>query len=153
MKRTPGILVAGFIVLCFFIFPQGSNATSWAYMFVVWDGYVYVVSEEIAEEVGNEIGEVTAFSDMEQLSGNFSNAYREGTKYYSIEGTDTSEAIAVEVGNRYIKAYREQQYQTSDTAPGSEPDYVAGGLIFAGFTAVGGLGVYLFRRRVSAKAG
>ncbi|MFT9598303.1 hypothetical protein [Mesobacillus sp.] len=49
---------------------------------------------------------------MEQYSGNFSNAYKKGTKYYSIEGLSTDEAIAIEESDgQYIKAYREGEYE------------------------------------------
>ncbi|GGF26857.1 hypothetical protein GCM10010954_27380 [Halobacillus andaensis] len=54
---------------------------------------------------------MTSYSDMEQYRGNFSNAYREGTKYFSIEGISTEEAIAVqEEDGRFIKAHREGEY-------------------------------------------
>ncbi|MBT2682695.1 hypothetical protein [Bacillus sp. ISL-37] len=87
-------------------------ATSWAYSFVVWDGYIYVISDEYVTEVDSEIGQVTKYSDMEQYSGNFSNAYKKGTKYYSIEGISTDEAIAIkESEGQYIKAYREGEYE------------------------------------------
>ncbi|MFG6150097.1 hypothetical protein [Halobacillus sp. B23F22_1] len=99
------VLISGILL------PQPSFATSWAYSFVVWDGYIYVVSEEYVDEVDREIGHVTAYSDMEQYHGNFSNAYREGTKYFSIEGVRKEEAIAVqEEDGRFIKADRESEY-------------------------------------------
>jgi hypothetical protein len=59
----------------------------------VWDGYRYEVLDEYVEEIDSEIGEVTSYSDMETLSGNFSNEYIEGTKYFSIKGVSTDEAI------------------------------------------------------------
>ncbi|MBP2005675.1 hypothetical protein J2Z58_002923 [Halobacillus andaensis] len=34
------VLISGIVL------PQASFATSWAYSFVVWDGYTYVISEE-----------------------------------------------------------------------------------------------------------
>lgn len=93
------------------LFPVKSLA-SWAYTFVVWDGYVYVITNEEVNEVEKEIGHVTKYSDMEgTYSGNFSNAYPKGTKYYSIKGTSTDEALAVEEENgQYIKAKRDGEY-------------------------------------------
>jgi hypothetical protein len=78
------------LVVLFLLFtilvPSKTSASSWAYPFVVWDGYIYVISEEYVTEIESEIGQVTKCSDMEQYPGNFSNTYEEGTKYYSIEG-------------------------------------------------------------------
>ncbi|MBM7579406.1 hypothetical protein [Jeotgalibacillus terrae] len=114
MKKSLVITIIGLFIFFFNLFPQSILATSWAYPFVVWDGFVYQVTDEPVEEVGEKIGEVTAYSDMESLSGNFSNAYQEGTHYYSIAGTDSADVIAVEVtGDQYVKAYREHEYQTS----------------------------------------
>ena len=43
-------------------------------------------------------------------SGNFSNTYPKGTKYYSIVGESTDEAIAVKNNGNYIKATRDGEY-------------------------------------------
>ncbi|WP_206207760.1 hypothetical protein [Virgibacillus profundi] len=99
-----------FIIFASF-FPGKLFATSWAYSFVVWDDYIYVVGNEYVQEVGSEIGEVKKYSDMEQYAGNFSNTYRGGTKYYSIKGISTDEAIAVQENDgKYKKAVREAEY-------------------------------------------
>lgn len=104
-------LVILFILLTSFLLPSKSLATSWAYPFVVWDGYIYVVSDAYVTEINSEIGQVTKYSDMEQYSGNFSNTYKKGTKYYSIEGISTDEAIAIQdKGGKYKKAVREAKY-------------------------------------------
>lgn len=44
--------------------PNKTIATSWAYPFVVWDGYSYVVTDEYVTDVGEEISHVTKYSDM-----------------------------------------------------------------------------------------
>jgi hypothetical protein len=104
--------IAVLFVLFFSFYPGKTLATSWAYSFVVWDGYIYVISDEYVTEIGNEIGHVTRHSDMEQYSGNFSNAYKRGTKYYSIKGISTDHAIAVEESDgQYKKANREAEYE------------------------------------------
>jgi hypothetical protein len=109
-----------FIVLTSFS-PGKTTATSWAYSFVVWDGYIYVISDEYVTEVDSEIGHVTKYSDMEQYSGNFSNAYKKGTRYYSIEGISTDEAIAIEESDgQYIKAYREGEYELGSIFDGKQ---------------------------------
>jgi hypothetical protein len=51
---------------------------------------------------------------METLSGNFSNEYIEGTKYFSIKGVSTDEAIAVKTGTQYKKAVRIGEYKTGN---------------------------------------
>lgn len=66
------------------------------------------------QEVDEEIGEVTLFSDMEgdSYAGNFSNEYEEGTKYFSIPGISTEEAIAIEEEDgKYRKAIRGEKYE------------------------------------------
>jgi hypothetical protein len=80
--------------------------------FVVWDGYIYKISDEYVENVSEEIGEVTKYSDIEgTYSGNFSNTYEKGTKYYSIKGIGTEKAIAIEEkGGKYRKAIRDGKY-------------------------------------------
>ncbi|MCM3409838.1 hypothetical protein [Metabacillus litoralis] len=108
-------------VLFMFFFPDKILATSWAYPFVVWDEYIYVISDEYVTEIDNEIGHVTRYSDMEQYSGNFSNAYKQGTKYYSIKGISTDQAIAVEGQNgQYIKANREAEYKMKSPFDGQQ---------------------------------
>ena len=100
-----------FILSISILFPNKSLA-SWAYAFVVWDDYVYVITDEQVDGVDKEIGHVTKYSDREgTYSGNFSNAYPKGTKYYSIRGVSTDEAIAIQEGDgTYIKATRDGEY-------------------------------------------
>ncbi|MEH6995218.1 hypothetical protein V7075_21335 [Neobacillus drentensis] len=108
-----------FILLMSFLFPSKPLATSWAYPFVVWEGYIYVVSDEYITDIDKVIGEVTKYSDMESLSGNFSNIFEKGTKYYSIKGISTDEAIAIEESDgRYVKANREGKYEVRSAFDG-----------------------------------
>jgi hypothetical protein len=110
-------------LFCTLIVPSKSFATSWAYPFVVWDGYIYIVNDEYVTEIDQEIGKVTRYSDMYQQSGNFSNVYEKGTKYYSIKDVSTDEAIAVEDGSgKYKKAVREREYTFGKTAEDSPED-------------------------------
>ncbi|MBS4193581.1 hypothetical protein [Lederbergia citri] len=99
-------------ILSFLIAPN--SKASWAYSFVVWDGYVYVVSDESVENIDKEIGHVTKYSDKEGTYwGNFSNTFKKGTKYYSITDISTNEAIAVQTSDgTYIKAIREGEFKS-----------------------------------------
>jgi len=109
LRYTKLILFAAIVAFSFF--PCKTMATSWAYPFVVWDDYTYVISDEYVEKINKEIGEVTTYSDMEQYEGNFSNVYPKGTKYYAIDGIDTNTAIAIHIGDgHFIKAIREGEY-------------------------------------------
>lgn len=107
------------VVLVFFAgCSRGNDNTSsagWAFSFVVWDDYIYQIDSEYVQEVDEEIGEVTLFSDMEgdSYAGNFSNEYEEGTKYFSIPGISTEEAIAIEEEEegKYRKAIRGENYE------------------------------------------
>jgi hypothetical protein len=100
------------LLVCTSFLPNKSLA-KWAYPFVVWDGYIYVISDEYVEEVDKKIGRVTKYNDMEgTYSGNFSNEYKKGTAYYSITGVSTDEAIAIEDGGgKYKKAIRDGEYE------------------------------------------
>jgi hypothetical protein len=98
--------------------PHKPVATSWVYSFVVWDGYIYVISDEYVTEIDKKIGHVTKYSDMAQYSGNFSNTYERGTKYYSIKNMSTDEAIAIQEGDgKYRKAVREGEYTFKEEFP------------------------------------
>jgi hypothetical protein len=110
-------------LFCALIVPSKSLATNWAYSFVVWEGYIYIVNDEYVTEIEKEIGKVTRYSDMYQQSGNFSNVYEKGTKYYSIKDVSTDEAIAVEDGSgKYKKAVREKEYTFGKTAEDASED-------------------------------
>ncbi|MEG0473333.1 MAG: hypothetical protein RR588_13450 [Solibacillus sp.] len=102
------------VVLCIIVgsfFPLKTMATSWVYLFVVWDDSIYVISEETVTHVDKVIGKVTKYSDMDQYGGNFSNVYPKGTKYYSIKDVDPKIAIAVQDENgQFVKAIREGEY-------------------------------------------
>ncbi|TWT08061.1 hypothetical protein FQV26_09695 [Planococcus sp. CPCC 101016] len=109
MKLNHLLLIALLFLMTLF---AGCSSKSWVSSFVVWDGYIYQISDEYLDKVGEEIGEVTKYSDKEgTYSGNFSNEYKKGTKYFSIEGINTEEAIAIEEGDsKYRKATRDGKY-------------------------------------------
>ncbi|QSF47812.1 hypothetical protein JRJ22_15970 [Paenibacillus tianjinensis] len=64
------------------------------------------------EQVDSIIGKVTKYSDHEgTYSGNFSNHFPKGTKYYNIKGVNISEAIAIKLSDgSYIKAVYQGEY-------------------------------------------
>lgn len=104
--------VIGIVLLsgCSNSIPFNNSSADWAFQFVVWDGYIYQLSDEYVENV-DEKCEVTKYSDMEgTYSRNFSNTYEKGTKYYAIRGISTEEAIAIEEDGRYKKAIRDGKY-------------------------------------------
>jgi hypothetical protein len=83
-----------------------SSAASWAFEFVVYNGYIYKISSDKVTNVGKEIGEVTNYSDKEgTYSGNFSNKYPVGTKYYAIQSVDSNKSIAIQLSDgSYVRA-------------------------------------------------
>ncbi|KKI90522.1 hypothetical protein WQ54_21505 [Bacillus sp. SA1-12] len=103
MKKT-ALLFIFFI----FIFSSSVLALSWAYPFVVWNGKVYEVKQEVIEdsEIGKMIGEVrtTPHEITGNYYGNASNYYPKGTNYYEIKGTSTSSAIAIKNDHKWVKA-------------------------------------------------
>lgn len=154
------------IALCCLLFPffylsTTVSATSWAYPFVVYDGFIYVVEEERQElQVEEKIGEVTAYSDMHQYEGNFSNVFEKGTAYYKIVGHPATQVIAVEEREGvFRRAEREAPYTyvsegeaAADSflekgKPVERNDLVIGTLLFVCFITFIGGAVYLFQRR------
>ncbi|WP_407268577.1 hypothetical protein [Radiobacillus sp. PE A8.2] len=137
MKKISIFLLLALLIA--FLFPSKSLATSWAYIFVVWDGYIYEVTDEYVTDIDKKIGQVTVYSDMESYTGNFSNAYERGTEYYSIKGINTNEAIAVEVSDgEYRKAIRRGEHVGEKTNPTQIIKILlaAGAIILVGLTVV-----------------
>ena len=89
-----------------------NSSADWAFSYVVWNGYIYQLSDEYVDDLGDEISEVTKHSDTEgTYSGNFSNLYEKGTKYFAMQGISTEEAIAIEEEDgKYRKAIRDGKY-------------------------------------------
>ncbi|MGE7922540.1 hypothetical protein ACQKND_05090 [Viridibacillus arvi] len=51
---------------------------------------------------------------MEPLGGNFSNTYKKGTKYFSIKGISTEQAIAIQVkDDQFLKAVMRHEQQST----------------------------------------
>ena len=118
-QKCSAVLAAITIAIMFLTGCSTSNSNNasadWAFSFVVWNDYLYQIDDEYVMEVEEEIGEVTVYSDMEgTYAGNFSNEYVEGTKYYSIQGISTEEAIAVQEDGKYRKAVRNGKYEWND---------------------------------------
>lgn len=107
MRFKKGIYLFSIVYIASTLF-VGSVYASWAYMFVVNDGNIYVITEEQVKPslIGSSIGKVTKYSDSEgTYSGNFSNRYPKGTKYYEIIGVEIKDAIAVKENEEvYVKA-------------------------------------------------
>lgn len=91
---------------------KSQSSDDWVYGFVVWNGNIYEITDGYVEKITEEIGEVTKQLDMEgKSSGNVSNMYEKGTKYFSIEGVNTNDAIAVqEKDGIYRKAINQGKY-------------------------------------------
>ncbi|RDY72036.1 hypothetical protein DXT76_04110 [Halobacillus trueperi] len=143
------------ITLCCLLFPffylsTTVTATSWAYPFVVYDGFIYVVEEETVEvQVEEKIGEVTAYSDMHQYEGNFSNVFEKGTAYYKIVDHPATQVIAVEEREGVFR--RAEREAGADSflekgKPVERNDLVIGTLLFVCFIIFIGGAVYLFQR-------
>lgn len=119
------ISVFSALLIAFTLF-VGIVSASWAYLFVVNDGKIYVITDERVEpnQIGPSIGKVTKYSDSEgTYSGNFSNRYPKGTKYYEIIGVEINDAIAIKENEMlYVKAtyggeYAGARYKWSDYLP------------------------------------
>ena len=62
MKLKP--LFTLFLISTFFILSSIQSLADWAYSFVVWDGYIYFVSDDVVKQIDQEIGQVTSYSDL-----------------------------------------------------------------------------------------
>lgn len=117
MKKIPLFLVAMLAIVLFVGCNNSGGSSDWAYQFVKWNGATYKTSGHNTSEyviddskIGKEIGKVTKYSDDESAnqSGNFSNDFEKGSKYFEIKEIDTSKAIAVErKDGKYIKAEKD----------------------------------------------
>jgi hypothetical protein len=84
------------------LIPFNTAYAKWAYDFVVYDKNVYITTDKKVntELIGSKLGQVTKYSSHEGTnSGNFSNTYPKGTKYYKIIGTSVNDSIAVKEKN------------------------------------------------------
>ncbi len=92
-------------------------ASSWAYPFVVWDKKIYEVTSEKVSHVGKEIGEVESYltdvinddqsnntDETNLIQDGQSNYFEKGTKLYEVDGAKTTEAIAIQKENEFVKA-------------------------------------------------
>ncbi|MGG1659342.1 hypothetical protein [Brevibacillus sp. NRS-1366] len=128
---------------------MGTTYANWAYMFVVNDGKIYIVSDSQVDlkQIGSKVGEVTKYSDQESTySGNFSNRYPKGTEYYEIIGNDLHEAIAVkENEGQFIKANFQGEYAGSKYDWRGFLPYIVGVLFLFVF-------IYLIKQRLKKEA-
>jgi hypothetical protein len=110
VKMFKIILIAGIMLLL----PFTTVYAKWAYEFVVYNKNVYIVTDKkiSPELIGTKLGQVTKYSLREgTYSGNFSNTYPKGTKYYEITGVDVKELIAVkDTDGTFIEAKFEAEY-------------------------------------------
>ncbi|SDJ10942.1 hypothetical protein [Salimicrobium halophilum] len=140
-----------FLILLVLLIPVSASATSWAYAFVVWDGYEYKMTDDYITEVGERIGEVTTHSEMEQYGGNFSNAYEKGTAYFRVPGVSTDEIMAVKDGDRYRVAERVGEYtygsSFTDTDSGVAKGIVIAFLFFGVFLTIMTILAFYYMKR------
>lgn len=136
------IYLLSIITFCLLILP-GITFADWAYSFVVYDGYTYVISDDYVTDIDKEIGKVTKYSDKEgTYYGNFSNTYKRGTRYYSIKSVSKDSAIAIEDNGKYVKAIRNGEYAGSQYNPFSI--FIGGIIVFIILTLV----IYIVQNRV-----
>lgn len=106
---------------------------SWAFRFVVYDGNVYVITDEVVDpsKIGVSLGEVTYYTDREgTYGGNFSNTFPVGTPYLQIHGVDVLDFIAIKLNeDQYIKAIYNGEYAGKNAPiPTPEPPESTSGM-------------------------
>ena len=93
--------------------PRSQSSADWAYNFVVWNDDIYEVLKIQIDpgKIDNELGEVKQYSDFEGTYGNgFSNKYPVGTKLFKIKGINTSDYIAIQTEEGFLKAEDKGKY-------------------------------------------
>jgi len=132
------------LTVILFLFP-GTASADWAYPFVVYSGNVYIVTDEIVapDRVGESIGKVTQYSTREgTYSGNFSNVFPKGTRYFAITGIGVEQQIAVQAEDgRFVFAdyggkYEESKFDRITRAKGWIFTAIAAALAAAGMIFV-----------------
>jgi hypothetical protein len=125
MMKNIRIILLSMILL---IISFNTVCAKWSYEFVVYNKNVYVITDKKVngELIGSMLGQVTKYSDREgTYSGNFSNKYPKGTKYYEIIGSEVNKVIAVKEKNAtFIEAQYKGEY------PGSRYD-IQGFLLYS----------------------
>lgn len=110
MKMIKLLLITGLM----FLLPFITVSAKWAFSYVVFNKNIYVITDtKISPElIGSKLGQVTKYSHREGLySGNFSNTYPKGTKYYEIIGVDVNQLIAIQnMDGTFTEAKYEGEY-------------------------------------------
>ncbi len=74
---------------------------------VKWNDRIYHETQEEVTDIGEEIGviETQSTDEIMETPNNHATSYSPGTKLFAIQGIDTSEAIAIQAGEKtYYKA-------------------------------------------------
>jgi hypothetical protein len=104
MKKVKIVLMSVILLMIFY----NTAYAKWAYEFVVFNKNIYVITDKKVNcgLIGSVLGQVTSYSDREgTYSGNFSNTFPKGTKYYIIKGSDSNKVIAIkEKDGTFIEA-------------------------------------------------
>ncbi|WP_242615221.1 hypothetical protein [Paenibacillus solani] len=144
MKRY---MKVSLITLLLAICSSTAALASWAYPFVVNGGKIFVVTADHVDEskLGDVVGKVTYYSDREgTYSGNFSNIYPKGMKYYAIQGISSKLAIAVETQEGYVIARYEGEYEGARFPLQVILGWIAAGLVLL---IVGCVTAVVFKKR------
>lgn len=132
MKKIIKVL---FVTVILLILSVNTAYAKWAYCFVVYNKNVYVITDKKVDTklIGSLLGKVTKHSECEgTYSGNFSNTYPKGTRYYKIKGEDVKNLIAVkERDDSYTAAKYQCEYEGGKYDLHSLPIYPIGIIIAA----------------------
>lgn len=93
-----------------------SESPDWSHNFIVWNGDMYIVSEEIINEsdLDMELGKVDEYSsnEIDNIDTNlvFSNHFSEGSIVFKIIGVKESESLVVKEGDTLTKLNNNGKY-------------------------------------------
>lgn len=114
MTKKMKTIIASVILLMTF---YNTAYAKWSYEFVVFNKSIYTITDKKinSDLIGAVLGQVTSYSNQEgTYSGNFSNTFPKGTKYYNIKGSDSNKVIAIKVKDgTFIEANYEGEYAGS----------------------------------------
>ena len=110
--RLALLAIISFLVAC----SAPSGGTDWSHHFIVWNGDMYIVSEEMIDEsdLEMELGKVEKYSSNEIYNENkdlvFSNHFSEGSTIFKMIGVNEYESLAVKQGETITKLNNNGKY-------------------------------------------
>jgi len=110
--RLALLALVSFLVAC----SAPSGGPDWSHQFIVWDGDMYIISDDMIDEsdLEMELGKVEKYSSRETNHENndivFSNHFSEGATIFKMIEVKESESLAIKQGEMITKLNNNGKY-------------------------------------------